>query len=160
MQPASATLHLLEKKMSQLTEAKVFTVKELEATYRLFSLFFEQLTEDGVIAFTTLYARVSFVGVKGNLPSHLLYDCQYFRRRMEKGLAKREDHEALVQLGLHLIQAVSQHLGDYEWSTEYLRPSIKTKATNKSRSNSYHRIYKAILLDVDGEGRLLSLIHI
>jgi len=145
---------LLEKQMLRVDRGKTFIIKDLEQVFRLFSLFFERITDNEAIAFTTLFSRLAFIGVKYDLPGKLLFENHIFRKKMEKRELSDADIEKSCKWGLYLIYATALQVSDYEWQQAFTRPDIQLPGRKTTGRRSFSRIFKALLIEITEEGVL------
>ncbi len=152
------TQHLkaIQEKMNQLSISEGAPPKRLEDTYMLFSFFIEQLTENDTIGFTTLFSRIAYLSTMNDMPGRLTYESQLFRRLIESRQIPKGKESALLELGLYLIQAISEQCYDFGWERTFGKPEL-TDLQSNSEKLEYQRVVKAAILEVK-EDKLVVLL--
>ncbi|NNE15832.1 MAG: AAA family ATPase [Saprospiraceae bacterium] len=117
--------------------------------FQLFSLFFEGITNQQNISFTTLFSRIAYSSVHFNFKSSLTKDNHLFRRLVEQGGLKTEELNSLYQLGVFVLWQNLQHVYDVSTNIEIKRPHLKLEKVKSERKSSYRRVIKAFVVDYE-----------
>lgn len=139
-------LDALETKFHRFTSIELPQEQHLQEFRLLFSLFFERLTQGESINFVTLFSRIAYTGVKFRLPGKLTFECQRWRRTINKSLYTQKDVARLIREGAYLLSAVVQAIPDFKNMTGFPRPASLDKVTEASIE--FKRSIRACLLEV------------
>ena len=132
------------KKLEALFISEVEDLQKAKVMFRLFTLFWEELTDEEHIQFTSLFARIAFSSSQYKIPGNTLFLAHRFRRIIESRQLKKENANQVFQLGavalkeviLELFSIVSQNqklsrlsaptdLIEKEYKLEKFYPSIR-----------------------------------
>ncbi len=143
-------IEAIDKRLSQLVIIDSYEFQDLEQLYQLFSLFFEKLTDNASIGFTTLFSRIAYATINHDLPGSLAYGAQNFRRRFEKDRIPDEELAELIGSGIYLIIQIGQVVADHPWNTAVDTPKETTKYAAKR--SKFRRSIRACLLRINDQG--------
>lgn len=112
----------------------------------LFSLFFEKLTQDESVQFSTLFSRIAYAGVQMKLPGKLIFESQRWRRTIQKRLYDAGHISRLIKEGTYLLAELTAVIPGVQRIEKYARPGSMDK--ENVASIEFKRILRACLLEV------------
>ncbi len=93
-------------KLEELYLSDVESIQKVKATFRLFTLFWEEVTDDENLHFTTLFARLAFSASNHKISGKTLFLCHRFRRLLESKQVTEDNAEQVFTLGLVALKEV------------------------------------------------------
>lgn len=133
-----ALAFLLYRELSKVyNQDQIFPVHQAKAIYRLMNVLLLEITKDERIHFSTIFARMAYVGHKYNLSRKLQYFAHLFRRRINTDINEAEKNH-LPLLGamilVHLIKVLLeemppeplQYLLEEEWPVKQRKIDIQS----------------------------------
>jgi len=94
------------KKLEALYLSEVEPIQKAKIMFRLFTLFWEELTDDENIQFTSLFSRLAFSASKFKIPGKTLFLAHRFRRLIESRQLKEENAGQIFQLGAVALKEI------------------------------------------------------
>ena len=149
-------IDVIQKAKSQILASQDYSDSEkVKALFQLLTSTIEEITDQEKIVFTTLFARMSFLGTKYSVNSELLFYLHSFRRDNEHSKLQAPP-KAYIELGAYLIDSVLAIVND----------SFKNQASLSSETKQifqHHRedkigfktVVDAVIFDMDVDQKLL-----
>lgn len=95
-------------KLEELIEKKVPSNKKARALFRLFTLFWEEISFTEKLNFTTLFVRMAYVSSSYSIDGNTMFLCHRFRRIIESNQLNDKNSNAIFELGSVALRNVLQ----------------------------------------------------
>ena len=122
--------------------------KDLDALFRIFTLFYELITEFRHINFTSLFSRMVFAGVQYNLPGELMFESHYFRRSCEES-ADTSNKEQIYDLGLSSLWKCINKVFGTSIPESIKNITVDMRSSDQTEKRAFTRIIRALLIDLE-----------
>ncbi len=147
----------LNKQIGQTVELqKGGTKLKNKIIYQIFQFLIEELSNSNQLDFTTLFARISFIGATFKIRGVSLYWLHYFRKKNEK--YSSIDDENLFQLGIYLINLLCNHAFNMSLDTDIdtSMPAAYSELNSQSKhKGTFQKLISTIIVGVDMESKAI-----
>ncbi len=153
MNKFSNNVELIFHQLNSIADQESKNLEDLIKVFKLFSLFYEKVSENESIGFTSLFSRIAFISVRYNFPSSLIYYNHYFRRKLESRAFEETDISQLFDLGIYVIYKNSKVL--YPEMPDFVisKPSLP-EISYEAKLNFTRVIRTHVIEPKDKEGRI------
>lgn len=94
------------KKLEELYLSDLSNSQKVKSIFRLFTLFWEEITDDENLHFTTLFARLAYSASNHKISGKTLFVCHRFRRLIESKQVNEENAKQVYVLGVVALKEV------------------------------------------------------
>ncbi len=150
------TIHteIIDEIIQSTTYSEVEKVKSL---FNVFSQYVEEVTAGERMVFTTLFARIAYLGNKYNFDSTSLYFFHRFRRDIERQVFLKNPSD-FIDFGAYNIVNITR-LINAEPPTP-LPEKLKEKFSGQSQEvKDFYRSMKVVIVDIDKDQKKLYFYH-
>ncbi|MEM9917186.1 MAG: AAA domain-containing protein [Bacteroidota bacterium] len=148
---------LFYREVEKIQQQELDTADKITALYRLLNLLFVEVTRAERLQFTTLFARIAYVGHRFDLPKQLQFQIHAFRTQARSWLNRQEDQaldpsllEQTYQQGLFVIGQSIFRLLQLDIPA-FLQLATPTFAQRPSEIQSFHACIRVVALQDDPE---------
>ena len=93
-------------KLEELFLSELEPTQKVKTVFRLFTLFWEEITDDENLHFTTLFSRLAYSASNHKISGKTLFVCHRFRRLIESKQVSKENMEDVFLLGTVALKEV------------------------------------------------------
>jgi len=147
-QALTYNIDLIIRHLQALSKINEKKISDLQNVFRIYSLYFEKLTDEEPVTFTTLFSRVAFTAVKYNWSSAFTSYNHYFRRRLENNLHKEEEIPELLNAGLFLLEQNLKKNNDINVGLDLSKPAIFQKKQSPVANVKFRRSLRGIAISI------------
>ncbi|MEO1627547.1 MAG: hypothetical protein AAFV25_20520, partial [Bacteroidota bacterium] len=138
--------------MEKIQQQPIDLWEKVTALYRLLNLLYVELTKAERLQFTTLFARIAYVGHKYELPKALQFQVHAFRtharRRLNKGSLPGKKADQVYQQGLYAVGQSIARLLQAEWP-KHLQVAAPTFDRPLAEVQAFHARLRVVALQDD-----------
>jgi len=147
-------------KLEELYFKNIESDKKLRALFRLFTLFWEELTQHEKLNFTTLFVRLAYASSSYPIQGSTLFLCHRFRRIMESSSWTSQESSIIFDLG---VVALRNSLEEVLSLTSEVQDIIELKVHQDLLKKKYEVVkfysnLRIVIMDVDIEGMSIDFI--
>ena len=93
-------------KLEEIYLSELDSIQKVKTTFRLFTLFWEEITDDENLHFTTLFSRLAYSASNQKISGKTLFICHRFRRLIESKQVNQENAHDISILGTVALKEV------------------------------------------------------
>ncbi len=153
-------LTVLLSQFDEIEQRQEFGRDQLNRSFKLYNLFFEIISQNDPVQFTTLFSRIAFISTKFQWSGDLISQNHYYRRRLENRIYKEEQFKELILLAPKLVKININHIADLDLHFD-VEPFFQKLSRGKStlKKKRFERILRGMAFSVNEQLEFLVVLE-